>query len=137
MRLVFLRVTHGRGNQKTSINMWLKHQIFYNYWQTFSIFLTLSEDISGYCNPSKTHTDISKIYYQKIVAFVQKCIFKIFFVNLEKCSLVCSFLWYLFSTFFGQTANICMFKNLRRCRKFYGIVEAITEEITKNISDFF
>ena len=43
----------------------------------------------------------------------------------------------IFFTFFVQSGNICMFKNFRKCRQFYEIVEAITEKITKNIGVFF
>ena len=63
------------------------------------------------------------------MTFVQTCIFQIFLINLISFD--------IFFTFFVQRANISMFKNFRKCRQFYGIVEAITEKITKNIAVFF
>ena len=40
----------------------------------------------------------------------------------------------IFLIFFVQGDNICMFKNFRKCREFYGIGKSITEKITKNIA---
>ena len=98
--LVLLWVSQGRCNQKPSINLWEKSQTFDYYRQTFSIFLTLPEDIDGYWNPSETHYDILKIYSQKFVIFIQICaLFKYFLINLKEYSLVCSFLWFFFYLF--------------------------------------
>ena len=132
MRLVLIRVTHGRGNQKPSINLWAKHQTFYYCRQNFFIFLTLPEENAGYWKPSKTPIDILKIFSQKYVTFVQIFIFKILVINFEECSLICSFLWYLFYLFV-QRGNISVLK----CRQFYGIVKVIAEKTTKNSVVFF
>ena len=42
----------------------------------------------------------------------------------------------IFFTIFVQRRNICMFKNFRKYRQFYGIAKDITEKITKKIAGF-
>ena len=94
----------------TMTNSWWRHsKAFDKSANKAPNILLLSTDLFHFSNiarrhcrllkPSKTHNDISKMHSQKIVTFLQTCVFQLFLINVEECSLVCRFLWYLFYLF--------------------------------------
>ena len=130
MRLALLWATHGRDNQKSAINLWVKCQAFCYYQQTFSIFLALLEDIAGHLNHSEPHMDISKIYSQTIVTLAQTCIFQILLISSKEWSLVSSFLWYLFYLLYKGVISACL-RNSRNVDDFMELLKLLQRILLK------
>ena len=90
-------------------NLWAKHQIiFYDYWQTFSIFLTLPEDIAEYGNPPKP-TLVLKKYILKYCDICWNIHLSNIFDKFGRMLNGLKFPLISFLHFLCKRGNICMF----------------------------
>ena len=135
MRLVLLWATHGFN------------KAFNKYVSKAPNILLLSTDLFHFSNIARRHCWVLKtfrnphwyfeIYSQKIVTFVQTCIFQIFLINLEECSLVCSFLWYLFYLFLCKGIMYACLRISGNVDNFMELLKLLQEKLKKNIGVFF
>ena len=107
MLLVLLLVTHGRGNQKPSINL-----------RKASNILLLSTDLFHFSCIARRHCWILKPsrnphwYFKKIFSknggICLNVHFSYIFENLEECWLVFSFLRYIFYLLYNRVISACL-----------------------------